>query len=198
MMMKQILGVTGTPGTGKKSVSAELAALLGFAAKDLNALAREFGCMERVDEALVVDTERLSRSLGERVWSGVVFHGHLLPDLFRGVGVDYVAVLRCDPATLKERLLMRGYRGDHLRENVEAELIGVSLSASLRSFGPAHVHEFDTSRSKPEEVAKEIAAGYRSKPPSRRGGWTDWTTRYDSPPALMSLLSSASTDSAFT
>src|SRR2546425_8567734 len=196
--MKQLLGVTGTPGTGKKSVAVELADLLGFTAKDVNALARELGCAERTGESEVVDTKRLSRALIERDWGDVVFHGHLLPDLFRRERIDYVAVLRCDPAILKERLLARGYRGDHLRENVEAELIGFSLSASLRSFGASRVREFDTSQSKPREVAGAIAAGYKSRRSLRSGGWRGWTTNYDSPAALMSLLSSASTDSAFT
>ena len=197
-MMKQLLGVTGTPGTGKKSIAAELADLLGFASQNLNVLALELGCVERVNGSVVVDTERLSRSLRERVRSGVVFHGHLLPDLFRGEGIDYVAVLRCDPRILKERLLARGYRGDHLRENLEAELIGVSLSASLRSFGASRVREFDTSQSTPREVARAIAAGYKSRRSPRVVSWTDWTTHYDSAAELMSLLSSARTDSAFT
>ena len=196
--MKQLVGVTGTPGTGKKSVAVELADLLGFTAKDVNALARELGCAERTGESEVVDIERLSRALLERTWRGVVFHGHLLPDLFRGGRIDYVAVLRCDPSILKERLWARGYRGDHLRENLEAELIGVSLSASLRSFGASRVREFDTSRSHAREVAGAIAAGYKSRRSQRVGSWTDWTRRYDSAAELRSLLSSARTDSAFT
>ena len=106
--MKKLLGVTGTPGTGKKSVAVDLATLLGFTARDLNVLARDLGCVERIDGSVVVDTKRLSRALRGRAWSGVVLHGHLLPDLFRGGGIDYVAVLRCDPAILKERLLARG------------------------------------------------------------------------------------------
>jgi adenylate kinase len=196
--MKKLLGVTGTPGTGKKSVAADLATLLGFTAMDLNLLARELGCAEQIDESIVVDTRRLSRVLRGRALSGVVLHGHLLPDLFRGKGIDYVAVLRCDPAILKERLRARGYRGDHLRENVEAELIGVSLSTSLQSFGSSRVREFDTSQSKPREVARAIAAGYKSRRRLRSRAWTDWTTRYDSPAELRSLLSSTRTDSAFT
>jgi len=196
--LKQLLGVTGTPGTGKKSVAVELAALLGFTSKDLNVLARELGCAERIDDSVVVDTKRLSRALRGRAWSGVVFHGHLLPDLFRDERIDYVAVLRCDPSILKGRLWARGYRGDHLRENLEAELIGVSLSASLRSFGASRVREFDTSQSRPREVARAIAAGYKSRRSLQAGGWRDWTTHYDSPAALMSLLSSSRTDSAFT
>ena len=196
--LKQLLGVTGTPGTGKKSVAVELAALLGFTSKDLNVLARELGCAERIDDSVVVDTKRLSRALRGRAWSGVVFHGHLLPDLFRGEKrIDYVAVLRCDPSILKGRLWARGYRGDHLRENLEAELIGVSLSASLRSFGASRVREFDTSQSRPREVARAIAAGYKSRRSLQAGGWRDWTTHYDSPAALISLLSSSRTDSAF-
>jgi len=196
--MKQLLGVTGTPGTGKKSVAVELADLLGFTAKDVNALARELGCAERTGESEVVDTKRLSRALIERDWGDVVFHGHLLPDLFRRERIDYVAVLRCDPSILKERLWARGYRGDHLRENLEAELIGVSLSASLRSFGASRVREFDTSKASPRDVAGAIAAGYKSRRRRRVGGWTDWTTNYDSAAELISLLSSARTDSALT
>ncbi len=176
---------------------------MGFTAKDMNALARELGCLEQKCDSAVVDTVRLRRLLRGRPLSKVVFHGHLLPDIFRGREIDYVAVLRCDPAILKERLQGRGYVGDQLRENLEAELIGVSLSASLGSFGTARVAEFDTSKAEPKEVASAIASDYktrlRASRAKKKNDWIDWTTRYESAAELTSLLlSSSRTDSAFT
>ena len=201
--MRDILGITGTPGTGKKSVANELSGMLGCTSKDLNALAREFGCSENVGDSEVVDTNRLRRSLRGRDWGRVVFHGHLLPEIFRGEEIDSVAVLRCEPTILKRRLQARGYLGGHLRDNLEAELIGVSLSASLRSFGAARVAEFDTSSADPKDIAAAIVTWHKARRGSRRGGkreWVDWTTRYESAAELTSLLlsSSSRTESAFT
>ena len=195
--LKQLLGVTGTPGTGKKTVALRVAKALRFSALSLNTLAYRFDCVAGTSQKVVVDTGRLRESLRKRAWKKALFHGHLLPEVFRDGELDRVFVLRCDPAILKERLRRRGYVGDHLRENVEAELIGVSLSASIRAFGSFRVREYDTSESRPDRVCEAIISDYRSKRSGKKT-WMDWTNRYDSATELRSLLSVPRTASAFT
>ncbi len=191
------MGVTGTSGTGKKTIAPVVAVALGMSALDLNTLADELGCVERIGEESYVDTLNLRVRLKSRGWRRSVFYGHLLPGVFRDAELERVIVLRCEPSTLKRRLLRRGYSGDHLRENVEAELIGVSLSDSLRAFGPGRVLEYDASESTPEQVSAKIVSDYRSKRRGRRA-WLDWTKDYDSATELKSLLSVPKTASAFT
>lgn len=177
--------MTGTPATGKKSVAPLLADILGLKAVELNAVAGY-----RPD----VDTQSLRRAV-LKLLPGALIYGHLLPDVLRSRELDFVAVLRCEPSVLKRRLCARGYPGDKVVENVEAELIGVVSDASVRSFGPTTVHEYDTTRAKPQAVARRIARDYLSRR-VHAGSWTDWTLRYDSSTKLRSLLSVPRTEPA--
>ena len=135
-------------------------------------------------------------SWGRRL-RGAVVSGHLLADVLRASDVGFVAVLRCDPVVLKRRLASRGYAHEKVLENVEAELIGVVLDAAVRRFGPSKVHEYDTSRTKPPSVARNIELDFRSGLP-QTVPWKDWTLDYDSSTKLRSLLSAPRTDPAST
>jgi adenylate kinase len=190
------VGVTGTPCTGKKSVARLLASELGLKLLELNVLAPPRSVPDGSGE-LVVDVKALGRDIRGRRLSGAVVSGHLLADVLRASEVEFVAVLRCDPAVLKRRLASRGYDREKVLENVEAELIGVVLDAAVRRFGPSKVHEYDTSRAKPASVARRIELDLRTGLP-QRAPWKDWTLGYDSSTKLRSLLSPPRTDPAST
>lgn len=190
MTARWTVGVTGSPGTGKKSVSPLVAGGLGAKLVDLNAVA-----LARPGASRNVDV-RMLRSAIQKVDLGrAVIFGHLLPHVLRKGEVDFVAVLRCEPAVLKRRLLARGYPDQKVVENVEAELIGLVLDESIRAFGAEVVCEYDTTRGHPAEVSRDILKDTRSP---RRRPWIDWTLRYDSSAKLRSLLSAPSTDAAST
>jgi broad-specificity NMP kinase len=121
----------------------------------------------------------------------------LVPDVLREGEPDFVAVVRCEPAELKSRLSARGYSHEKVLENVEAELIGVVLDASVRAFGAGVVREYDTTGSKPASVARRIADDYAAKA-VHEGPWIDWTLDYDSSTKLRSLLSTPRTEPAST
>jgi adenylate kinase len=193
LKLPRALGVTGTPCTGKKSVSPRLASILGMTLVDVNGVAKSLAPKSGSDlpgGELAVDTDALrAELLKHRVRDSIVF-GHLLPDVLRKKELGFVAVLRCEPLILKRRLEARGYDHAKVVENVEAELIGVVLDAALRAFGKSRVHEYDTTRSSPKAVAEKIAADFRAGVPQDRP-WMDWTLRYDSPTKLRLLFLSA-------
>jgi adenylate kinase len=196
MTQTRAVGITGTPGTGKKSVSRLLAPKLHRELLELNALAASQSVQDDFGE-LAVDVNALGRDIRGRRLSGAVVSGHLLADVLKASDVDFVAVLRCDPAVLKRRLSSRGYAHEKVLENVEAELIGVVLDAAVRRFGPSKVHEYDTSRTKPASVARKSELDLRSGLP-QTAPWRDWTLGYDSSTRLRSLLSAPRTDPAST
>lgn len=195
MHPRRFVGVTGTPGTGKKSVSPILASMLGVPSVGLNEYASAHGIIELGGGEGEVDVRRLRSSFLRNVEPPAVVYGHLLPHVLRGSEVSAVVVLRCVPSVLKKRLIERGYRGDKLRENVEAELLGVLLSESVLSFGRHRIRVVDTTRRTPLSAAR-VAADLISQRLSSLG--PDWLSRYDSPEKLVSLLSAAKTDPALT
>jgi adenylate kinase len=191
-----LLALTGTPGTGKKSVAPLLAGLVDSRLVDVNALALS-EAPRRTRAERFVDVKKLRSRLLKTDLSRAVIFGHLIPDILSEGEPGFVAVLRCEPAELKRRLSARGYPGEKVLENVEAELIGVVLDSSLRAFGASAVHEYDTTGAKPASVARKIADDYLARAIGK-GPWTDWTLDYDSSTKLRSLLSSARTEPAST
>lgn len=190
------VGITGTPGTGKKSVSTILAVILGMTVLDINSIARKRSTPDE-DGTVEADTRSLRLELSKHSLSGVIVSGHLLADVLPSASAEFVAVIRCEPLTLKRRLSARGYPAPKVIENVEAELIGVVLDDALRAFGPGRVHEYDSTRSTPAGLARRIAGDYRAGR-AQSGPWIDWTLSYDSPTRLTSLLSSPRTVPAST
>ncbi|HUH99968.1 MAG TPA: adenylate kinase family protein [Nitrososphaerales archaeon] len=189
--MRGIVGVCGTPGTGKKTLAPKVAKLLHLPSMSLTSFAPK-GVSE-------VDTIELRRKLRERVSGSVVLYGHLLPHVLTRREASFVAVLRCDPSVLRERLTRRGYPSDKVRENVEAELIGVVLDECVKRFGPSLVREYDTTSASPHVVARAIArdsSGERR--PTSRVRWIDWTLAYGSSSKLRSLLEGPSDPPAST
>jgi adenylate kinase len=186
--VRGIVGICGTPGTGKKTVAPKVAELLGFpGALSINSLAPK--------GALDVDVKQLRAELLKSRMPRFVLFGHLLPDVLRKEEAAFIAVLRCDPSVLRNRLGDRRYPRDKVTTNVEAELIGLLLYECVLQFGSELVREYDTTSAPPDEVAKAIAmdagAALKGRPEAakrRPPAWKDWTLDYGSSSKLRSLL----------
>lgn len=187
--MKGSVGITGTPGTGKKSISKLVAVQLGLEPSSLNELAKEFRVLDPTTGE--VDTDALARRLaGHGQRKDALYFGHLLPYVFGRGSLTRVVVLRCDPGVLRGRLAGRGYKPKKLIEDVEAELIGLISSDAFNAFGSARTFEYDTTYTSAEEASLDIANSLsgRTLPRAR----IDWTENYDSGPKLRLLLSTGS------
>ncbi len=159
-MQKNLIGITGNPGTGKKSVSTLLSRKLDYDLIHLNSFARQHDSMvsEDADER-IVEGARLARELRSYLANrerGVVVSGHLLPSVLAAVDMEIVIVLRCSPERLLEIYLDRGYTNKKINENLITEAIGVIASEVLNFFNPPRVAEIDTTKTKPEEVVHII------------------------------------------
>jgi len=180
------IGVTGTPGTGKKSVSRILAHELGLKPSSLNDLADGLRLVDR--RSGEVDTAALRTRISRlRDKGGTVYFGHLLPYVLAPEALTKVVVLRCEPDVLKERLTERGYPAGKLIDNVEAELIGLVSSDAFAAYGDTKTLELDTTHTSPKEAALNIAKVLRGE--TRAQQRIDWTVNYDSGAKLRLLLS---------
>ncbi|HMD79513.1 MAG TPA: AAA family ATPase [Nitrososphaerales archaeon] len=182
--MGTVIGITGTPGTGKKSVAPLVAAILGLTPASLPPLPKG---VHSVAEDLSVDTDKARREIQKHPPSNVVVYGHLLPYVLPPRGVARMVVLRCEPSVLKDRLSRRGYPPVKVTDNVEAELIGVIAADATAAFGRGRTLEFDTTSSTPESAARVIARRIRDREPAP--SQIDWLPSYDSARKLKSLLS---------
>ena len=179
--------MTGTPGVGKKTIAPLVASRMGLPCISLYEHAVFSRLIKKDDEDAEVDTFALGKYLTKLASGPALIHGHLLPYVLGGRDLRKVAVLRCEPATLKRRLFARGYRPEKVVENVEAELIGVLSADSMSAFGDKKVAEFDATSSEPSATAEAISEFLKG---SREAGPAiDWTFGYDSASKLRSLLS---------
>jgi adenylate kinase len=161
-----------------------VAARLGMKCFSINELARSYRQVSSSEGA--VDVRALRHRL-QGFHGAAVLYGHLLPYVIGRESVARVAVLRCEPKVLKQRLASRDYPKRKLVENVEAELIGVVSADTYDAFGSEACFEIATTESTPEATADALVDVIQGvKEPGPR---IDWTPLYDSGRKLRSLLS---------
>ena len=145
--------ITGTPCTGKTTVASKLN---GRVIK-INDLARSHGFIMGVDEQKgyeIIDIEKLSRHVCGMIQNThdlIIFEGHVSHLLD---GADKVIVLRVHPEILKTRLEARGYSEAKIRENLEAEALGVCSTESFEKYSVTY--EIDISDFTIDEAAELI------------------------------------------
>ena len=111
--------------------------------------------------------------------NGVVFETHSIGSFLHRTRGMVVVVLRLDPVALAKRLRARNWPRVKIWENVEAEMIDVSLYDSLKFLGRTRVFEIDTTRKRPEQLMREILRAL-----SRNRRWSpkaspNWLEKYD-------------------
>ncbi|WP_114575661.1 adenylate kinase family protein [Saliphagus sp. LR7] len=149
------LAVTGTPGTGKTTATDLLEREYGIDVVHCNELIENEGISTGVDtdrDSAIVDLDALESRLADR--EDCVLDSHLAHHL----PADRVAVLRCDPEDLEDRLLERGEPEAKARENAESEALDVILAEAVDRHGREAVYEIDTTDREPGAVADEIHA----------------------------------------
>ncbi len=129
--------LTGTPGTGKTAISNCLLKKI-LHLSDLYPQASEG--KNTADEWLV-DIKKLNILVQKKLESDIIVEGHFahLMD-----NIDTVIVLRCDPNVLKSRLEERSYSESKIKENLEAEAIGVIYSEALETVAKNRLFQLDT------------------------------------------------------
>ena len=153
--------IGGTPGTGKTMVSKVLGSILSVDVVSLGELADESGCIsanDKMRDTGIIDEDCLVAALVELVepkGKRLIIEGHYI-DLVPSSAVQWVFILRTHPETLRGRLAKRNYKDEKVKENIEAEVLGVCQMDALDSFGEDRVLEIDTSEMAPADVASKI------------------------------------------
>eukprot|EP00729_Bicosta_minor_P026492 gene26492-26924_t len=140
--------VTGTPGTGKSTFCAALAAQTGLTHIDISQLVTEKGLDAGNDDergCLLIDEDKVCDELEDEDGIDISSGGKIVEchavDFFPERYFKLVLVLRTDNTVLWERLASRGYPQSKIQENVQAEIMQVLLEESRDSYKPEIVKE---------------------------------------------------------
>jgi adenylate kinase len=179
-----LVGITGTPGTGKTSVTELLESRTSYRVIHINELIKEEKLYSEVDnerDCVVADMDLVNRRVREMAITGdiTVLDSHLSHHL-----ADSVIVLRTKPAVLRDRLQKRNYSTEKVEENLEAEALDIILCESVEWCD--NVFEIDTTSQSAERtlddirnILKGLAKGREKELAERyRPGSVDWSEEF--------------------
>jgi len=152
-----IISITGTPGTGKTSIS-KLLKERGFEVINFNKVAIENNFLigkDKKRDTFIVDIKKFNKYIKENYsQKKIIFiEGHLSHLL---KSVDKVIVLRCHPDELKKNLSNRGWNKNKIKENLEAEILDVILCEALDLHTPRNIFEIDATGKSIKDVFTSI------------------------------------------
>lgn len=151
--MSNIIFISGTPCTGKTTVSEVLSKKLNYDLIKVNDLAIDNNLVLGIDDDKgykIIDVDALDNLLCEIISQkdNLIVEGHLS---HLCCGADKLIILRCRPEILEERLSLRNYSDAKIHENLEAEAMGVCSAESLDIY-ENNVYELDVSDLTVDEI----------------------------------------------
>src|SRR5436309_14676335 len=179
--------ITGTPGVGKSILASKLSKKLDCQQVDISTLVKKKELYTRVDKkrrTLVAGERRLTSAVSKIIHEnnnrGLVISTHFLGGYLPTRQVKYCFVLRLHPEKLRKRLASRRWSPSKIRENVEAELMGVCQFEAVALLGRKGVHEIDTTGKSSNRVLREDrTSGDGKKKGVGNAGVVDWLETYD-------------------
>jgi adenylate kinase len=160
--MKRVIIVTGTPCVGKTTTSKLLATKLNAEYINLTDFAKTFSLIMGKDEkrnTLVIDEEnmrnKLSKTIAASSSANIIIDGHYASAVAPTQNIVQVFVLRRNPVELKQFMEKSGYTGSKMWENLQAEIIDVSLGEAVETHA-GRVCELDVTGKAVEQVVGEI------------------------------------------
>ena len=139
--------LTGTPGTGKTSISK----LLDQKVISLSDYYEEASENKNESGEWIVNIDKLDLIL--KNINCEIFEGNFSHKLAR---IEQIIILRCDPLILEKRLKYRNYTEDKVKENLEAEAMGIIYSESLEYLGKENIIQIDNGNKTLKETAEII------------------------------------------
>ena len=143
------IALTGTPGTGKTSLSSKA----DYNTVSINDYYAEISNGKDEEDNWLIDLEKLNEIIVTKNHSNTIFEGHVAHFL---KNIDKIIVLRCHPNELKKRLSSRNYSDGKVRENMEAEALNIICEEAIDLYDEKNVFEIDTSTITIEKSVEKI------------------------------------------
>ncbi len=171
--------VTGTPGTGKTTISRLLERELRASYVNPQSLIRREGMDFTYDDnrkTRIVSPRRLRKAIRRRAVRadhGLVIDSHISPETGPLPRLVRAIVLRCDPVILKRRLKRKRWSKSKIGENLLAEILDICLWDAVKNYGWNRILEVDTSKKTPHLVIQLIMNDLKKKRPQGKPK-VDW------------------------
>ena len=161
----RVIIITGTPGTGKTTISHKISKNTNAEVISLNILAleedyilgtdseRETSIIKQdkiIDYVLNLIQDRKQKSL-----NFLIIESHFA-DIIPTHLIDQAIVLRCDPDELRRRLITRGYKKKKVMENIQSEILGNCVNFFINKHPEIPLLEIDTSQFEIDTVVEII------------------------------------------
>lgn len=152
------IALTGTPGTGKTSVTQELETQ-GIKIISLNDLALSQNFIDGTDQkrgSLILDLDKINSYLqkNSKIQSKpTIIEGHATHWLTQP---EWIIILRCHPTELRKRLDTKQWKKKKISENLDAEILDVILCEATEIHPANKLLEIDTTDKTIQEVSKII------------------------------------------
>ena len=161
----RVIIITGTPGTGKTTISRKISKNINAEVISLNILAleedyilgtdseRETSIIKQdkiIDHVLNLIQDRKQKSL-----NFLIIEGHFA-DIIPTHLIDQAIVLRCNPDELRRRLITRGYKKKKVMENIQSEILGNCVNFFINKHPEIPLLEIDTSQFEIDTVVEII------------------------------------------
>ncbi len=151
------ISLTGTPGTGKTSVS-RILYKNNVEILNLNKIIKKKEFKFEFDKnrkTKIVEIEKINEYIKENIKNHklLIIEGHLSHLLSC---IDKVILLRCHPKELKERLLKRRWNKKKIIENIESEILDIILCESVSIHSSKNIFEIDTTGKSIKTIAFSI------------------------------------------
>jgi len=160
-----IIIISGTPGTGKTSVSRKLSQKINAKVLSLNEIAIKKNFVLEYDakrdthitdfDKLIPDVIKLVDQYRNNKFPFLIIESHF-SDMLPEAIMDHIFVLRCDPDELYLRLKKRGYSEEKIKENIQAEILGNCTNFFIQKEVNIPILEIDTTHLNVQSVANII------------------------------------------
>ena len=150
--------ITGTPGTGKTTVSKSLSHMLDLDFLEINDLIIENGLYFGYDvdrDTLIVDDELLTKELASKLQTNnrICISGGMV---VLNLPLDYIIILHSSIPILRERLESRNYSDSKIESNIESEIMNVLFYEFVEYYPPEIIFEIQNEGKNVENICKQI------------------------------------------
>lgn len=153
-----IIGITGNPATGKKTIGKMVSNRSGFNLIEINQFIIDNNLHKIENNEYVIENiKEIQKKIKKEIHGEkYIIIGHLLSEIFNEEILEKIFVLRCSPEILLKRYNERKYNEIKIRDNIVSEMIGTIYYNTLKKYGHNKTFEINVSDRNIEEVVNEM------------------------------------------